>query len=299
MDTSRLASHCIDLLRSHNRVSLGNMGSFMAEDTPATLTHDSHVLNPPGRRICFRENETWNDGLLEDAYGSKEELEDLISDVSRKLAREKSVTLDGFGKLRRTREGDIFFVMDKNVSVNPNGFGLVPLSLSPLPSPSKVKCELALPTEPVAKKIRPGKLPLCGKERHSNWFRNKNLPAGPWLFLSFTGFGTCGHPGVYFRDALRRYSKPFCTPSGTLVAVKKPSLKHTLNTPAPWPITPENPSVRVCHACQAQDYRSFDQACWIPNWTAPIVITLTKRNSSGTGSKNGNICSGNFYLPVY
>lgn len=145
MDTSLLSSRCIELLRSHNRVSLGNMGSFMAEDTPATFTHESHVLMPPGRRISFRESETWNDGLLEKSYDSPEELDELITEISRKLAKEKSVTLDGFGKLRRTREGDIFFVMDKNVSINPNGFGLVPLSLSPLPTPSKLQCDLSIP----------------------------------------------------------------------------------------------------------------------------------------------------------
>ncbi|HPX80064.1 MAG TPA: hypothetical protein PK603_07095 [Bacteroidales bacterium] len=140
MDTSLLASHCIELLRTHNRVSLGNMGSFMAEDTPATLTHNLHVLLPPGRRISFKESETWNDGLLEKVYGNPDALEALLSEVSKKLLREKSVTLDGFGKLRRTREGDVFFVMDKNVSVNPGGFGLVPLSMSPLSTPSKIKC---------------------------------------------------------------------------------------------------------------------------------------------------------------
>lgn len=147
MDTFFLSSRGIELLRSHNRVSLGNMGSFIAEDIPARLTHDSHVLLPPGRRISFRESETWNDGLLEQSYGSSEKLNELLAEISRKLAKEKSVTLDGFGKLRRTREGDIFFVMDKNVSLNPDGFGLVPLSLSPLPTPSKLQCDVSRPAD--------------------------------------------------------------------------------------------------------------------------------------------------------
>lgn len=154
MDTSLLSSHCIELLRVHNRVSLGSMGSFVAEDTPATLTNNGHVLLPPGRRISFRESETWNDGLLEKAYASKEDLDGLLAEISKKLAREKSVTLDGFGKLRRTREGDVFFVMDKNVSVNPNGFGLVPLSLRPLLVPSKVRCELSATSGDPAKAVQ-------------------------------------------------------------------------------------------------------------------------------------------------
>ena len=156
MDTSLLSSLCIELIRTHNRVSLGSMGSFIAEDTPATLTNNGHVLLPPGRRISFRESETWNDGLLEKAYSSKEDLDALLAEVSKKLTREKSVTLDGFGKLRRTREGDIFFVMDKNVSVNPNGVGLVPLSLRPLLVPSKVRCALSAPGEDPGKAVKPG-----------------------------------------------------------------------------------------------------------------------------------------------
>lgn len=179
MDTSLLASHCIELLRTHNRVSLGDMGSFTAEETPATLTRDSHVLMPPGRRISFKESETWNDGLLEQAIGSKDELGELLSEISRKLAKEKSVTLDGFGKLRRTKEGDVFFVMDKNVPVNPNGFGLVPLSLSPLPVSSKVKCELSeLPLTPEVQmqpSVQKAAVTPSQGKHHKKW---------PWVLLT-------------------------------------------------------------------------------------------------------------------
>ncbi len=147
MDTSLLSSHCIELLCTHNRVSLGSLGSFIAENTPATLTHNSHVLLPPGRRISFKESETWNDGLLEKAYVNKKELNALLQEISKKLIKEKSVTLEGFGKLRRTKEGDVFFVMNKDLSVNPNGFGLVPLSMSPLPVSSRVKCATISPIQ--------------------------------------------------------------------------------------------------------------------------------------------------------
>ncbi|MFA5768786.1 MAG: hypothetical protein WC871_04510 [Bacteroidales bacterium] len=196
MDTSLLASHCIELLRKHNRVSLGDMGSFMAEETPATLTRDSHVLMPPGRRISFKETETWNDQLLEKAIGSKDELNELLSEISKKLSKEKSVTLEGFGKLRRTKEGDIFFVMDKNVPVNPNGFGLVPLSLSPLPIPSKVICELSTPpsqTVDVPVKKQDVAPPPLKKDR--KW---------PWVLLTLFIFLLLVILMIYiFRDALQ------------------------------------------------------------------------------------------------
>lgn len=140
METSQLASHCKELLLTRNRVSLGTLGSFIAEDIPASFTRDSHVLLPPGRRISFKASETWNDGLLENAVESKAELNELLVRINHSLNKEKSVTLEDFGKLRRTKEGDIFFVIDKNITLNPGGFGLVPLSLSPLETPSKIKC---------------------------------------------------------------------------------------------------------------------------------------------------------------
>jgi len=199
MDTSLLASHCIELLRTHNRVSLGDMGSFMAEETPATLTHDSHILMPPGRRISFKESETWNDGLLEEAYGSKETLKEAVSEISKKLSKEKSVILEGFGKLRRTKEGDIFFVMDKNVAINPNGFGLVPLSLCPLPVPSKVHCALSeLPPTPevqVKTSVKETTVtPLTGG-KNKKW---------PWVLLTIFVIVLIIILMVYiFRDALQ------------------------------------------------------------------------------------------------
>ncbi len=198
MDTSLLALHCIELLSTHNRVSLGDMGSFMAEETPATLTHDSHVLMPPGRRISFKESEIWNDGLLEKAINSKDELKGLLSEISKKLSKERSVTLEGFGKLRRTKEGDVFFVMDKNVQINPNGFGLVPLSLSPLPMPSRVICELSDPPaqtvdvpvqEPVVKPTPP--------KKNRKW---------PWVLLTIFVIILMVILMVYiFRDALQPF----------------------------------------------------------------------------------------------
>ncbi|MDD2330842.1 MAG: hypothetical protein PHW88_08165 [Bacteroidales bacterium] len=199
MDTSLLASHCIELLRTHNRVSLGDMGSFMAEETPATLTRDSHVLMPPGRRISFKESETWNDGLLEQAIGSKDELRDLVSDISKKLAKEKSVNLEGFGKLRKTKEGDVFFVMDKNVPVNPNGFGLVPLSLSPLPVSSKVKCELS--ESPPAPEVQIQPSVQETKNRPSTGKKEKKWP---WVLLTVFVIILLVILMVYiFRDALQ------------------------------------------------------------------------------------------------
>jgi len=177
------------------------MGSFMAEETPATLTHDSHVLMPPGRRISFKETETWNDGLLEEVCGSKEELKGLLSDIAKKLTKEKSVTLEGFGKLRRTREGDIFFVMDKNVPVNPNGFGLVPLSLSPLPVPSKVKCELSqLPPAPevqVQAPVQESTVTQVSGKKDKKW---------PWVLLTIVVLILLGILLVFiFRDALQPF----------------------------------------------------------------------------------------------
>lgn len=150
MDTTLLASLCKELLLSHNRVSFGPMGSFMAENTPATFTRDAHVLLPPSRRISFKSSETWDDELLENLYATNQNisleeakriLQEDFAQIRQTLSKERLVTFPEFGSLRSTKEGLLFFVMDKNVSSNPDGFGLVPLSLSPLETPAQIKCK--------------------------------------------------------------------------------------------------------------------------------------------------------------
>ncbi|MDD3522188.1 MAG: hypothetical protein PHC79_04460, partial [Bacteroidales bacterium] len=87
-----------------------------------------------------------------------------------------------------------FFVMDKNVSVNPNGFGLVPLSLRPLLVPSKVRCALSAPGEDPGKAVKPGDNSpqectadtpqvLSGPEPESMQKPGKKIPAGVLTFL--------------------------------------------------------------------------------------------------------------------
>jgi hypothetical protein len=179
METSQLASHCKELLLTRNRVSLGTLGSFIAEDIPASFTRDSHILLPPGRRISFKASETWNDGLLENAVESKAELNELLVRINHSLNKEKSVTLEDFGKLRRTKEGDIFFVIDKSITLNPGGFGLVPLSLSPLEAPSKIKSPVSPPKH---EELTPAETPppaLASSDRDT---KQRHL-GGMWITL--------------------------------------------------------------------------------------------------------------------
>jgi hypothetical protein len=74
METSHLASHCKELLLTRNRVSLGTLGSFIAEDLPLHLQENSHVLLPPVVRISLRPLKHGMNGLLENAVESKAEL---------------------------------------------------------------------------------------------------------------------------------------------------------------------------------------------------------------------------------
>lgn len=113
----------------------------MAEEEAASFQNQGHIIIPPSRRIFFRTAETWNDGLLENAYALYEHLplaqaQDAMSDFIGKLKdvlnKTHSVTLEGLGNLRSTVQGQIFFVAAKQLNLNPESFGLVPLAISPV-----------------------------------------------------------------------------------------------------------------------------------------------------------------------
>ena len=159
MDISIISSLCKELLLSHDRVSLGDLGSFMAEVIPASITRDARSIAPPGRRITFKSTETWNDGLLDEAYAtyaslSKEDaaaaIRDAFAEYTKRRGKEKKLELPDFGTITFTKDGTSFFSQNKDVELNPNGFGLDSISISPLDTPSKVQCALpGKPLEPI------------------------------------------------------------------------------------------------------------------------------------------------------
>ena len=126
-----------ELILDHDRVSLPGLGTFVAEMVPASFTDKGYTINPPYRRLSFRQTEG-EDSLLVSWYASlngvSEEvassaIEDFMAGLREVLEKRKNVIFPGLGRLRATKENNLFFIADEDLDIYPEGFGLSPVSL--------------------------------------------------------------------------------------------------------------------------------------------------------------------------
>ena len=137
MDVEFLSGMISELMLDHDSLSLPGLGTFVAEDVPASFSDKGYTINPPYRRLSFSGKET-QDGLLLDLYtGANPQapneaaavLDAFLQDLKKELEHQKSVDLPGLGRLRATRENHFFFVADESLDISPDACGLVPVSL--------------------------------------------------------------------------------------------------------------------------------------------------------------------------
>lgn len=126
-----------ELILDHDRVSLPGLGTFVAEMVPASFADKGYTINPPYRRLSFRQTEG-EDSLLVSWYASlngvSEEvassaIEDFMAGLKEVLEKRKNVIFPGLGRLRATKENNLFFIADEDLDIYPEGFGLSPVSL--------------------------------------------------------------------------------------------------------------------------------------------------------------------------
>lgn len=137
MDIDLLSKMVKELILDHDRVSLPGLGTFVAEIVPASFTDKGYTINPPYRRLSFRQTEG-EDSLLVSWYASlngvSEEvassaIEDFMAGLREVLEKRKNVIFPGLGRLRATKENNLFFIADEDLDIYPEGFGLSPVSL--------------------------------------------------------------------------------------------------------------------------------------------------------------------------
>lgn len=126
-----------ELILDNDEVSLPGVGTFVAEVMPSSFSDKGYTINPPYRRLSFRQRET-SDGRLAALYaranGVDEQmaasiLEKFLAELRDTLKVRKTVIFPGLGRLRATRENNFFFIPDEDLNIYPDGFGLEPLSL--------------------------------------------------------------------------------------------------------------------------------------------------------------------------
>lgn len=137
MDIDLLSKMVYDLILENDRVALPGVGCFVAEIVPASFSDKGYTINPPYRRLYFRTRP--DDGeLLVDLYSksngvpvedARRIITDFLSEMKEVLLSRKVIVFPGLGRLRATRENNIFFVADEGLDIYPEGFGLQSLSL--------------------------------------------------------------------------------------------------------------------------------------------------------------------------
>ena len=112
-------------------------GTDSGQLVPATFSDKGYTVNPPYRRLSFRSN-LEQDTLLAELYARANGVEEdiagrivteFVSELAEVLKVKKTVVFPGLGRLRATKENNVFFVADEDLDIYPEGFGLEPVSL--------------------------------------------------------------------------------------------------------------------------------------------------------------------------
>lgn len=127
-----------ELILDKDEVSLPGVGTFVAEMVPSVFSDKGYTINPPYKRLSFRQKGVGDDSLLIDFYAKCNNLDietasriirEFLHEMRHVLETRKSIVFPGLGKLRATRENYFFFVADEDLDIYPEGFGLEPISL--------------------------------------------------------------------------------------------------------------------------------------------------------------------------
>ena len=137
MDIDLLSKMVKELILDNDRVVLPGLGSFVAEIVPSTFTDRGYTITPPYRRLYFRSKPDEGEMLVR-FYAETNNVEpemadriirDFVSELKSVLHVKKTVVFPGLGRLRATKENNVFFVADEDLDIYPAGFGLEPISL--------------------------------------------------------------------------------------------------------------------------------------------------------------------------
>ena len=137
MDIDLLSKMVKELILDNDRVVLPGLGTFVAEVVPAVFSDRGYTINPPYRRLHFRPGNDRDDALAilySQANGIDRSvagrvIEDFVSEMKDVVSQRKVVVFPGLGRLRATKENNLFFVADADLDIYPDGFGLEPISL--------------------------------------------------------------------------------------------------------------------------------------------------------------------------
>lgn len=154
--------HIFTLLYDHDCVIIPEFGGFVANLHSAILNSQTHVIDPPGKRIAFNKHLVSNDGLLAHAVAKAEGLsyDDALEAIRKEvlglkadIESGKRVNFHHLGVLYRNQDGALQFVPSNDRNFLYRSFGLsrvhlVPKTAPEMPEPIK-ELEEAVPVVPI------------------------------------------------------------------------------------------------------------------------------------------------------
>ena len=148
MDIDLLSKMVKELILVNDRVTLPGVGAFVAEMVPASFTDRGYTINPPYRRLVFRQGVSQEkDHLLVDMYASANNIDremaekllrEFLKGMVEELRKRKMLVFTGLGRLRAPRENNFFFICDENLDIFPEGMGLEAVSLKSHSKPKEL-----------------------------------------------------------------------------------------------------------------------------------------------------------------
>lgn len=138
MDIDLLSKIVKELILDNDEVALPGIGSFIAEIVPSVFSDKGYTINPPYRRLSFRQKGSGDENMVIDFYARCNNIDtptasriirEFLEEMRNVLETKKSIVFPGLGKLRATKENYFFFVADEDLDIYPEGFGLEPISL--------------------------------------------------------------------------------------------------------------------------------------------------------------------------
>lgn len=138
MDIDLFSDMVKGLILDNDEVTLPGLGTFVSEVMPSTFSDKGYTINPPYRKLSFRQRGSGNEEMLADFYAeingtdletSKRILGEFIAGLRTTLQAKKVVIFPGLGRLRATKENTFFFIADEDLDIYPYGVWLEPVSL--------------------------------------------------------------------------------------------------------------------------------------------------------------------------
>ena len=137
MNVDLLSIMVKELILVNDKVWLPELGAFVAEVVPSVFSDRGYTVNPPYRKLSFR-TKAEPDDLLTTLYAKSNNIDqetanrvlsDFLRELKDVLLEKKLIVFPGLGRLRATKENNLFFIPDEDLDIYPAGFGLEAISL--------------------------------------------------------------------------------------------------------------------------------------------------------------------------